>query len=152
MFYFLKNYKKQRQDILSEIKDLLVTVDTLKSNITELHQEFSLIQNANTEQRNLKLDWFEDEVYLKSLYEDRMDNGHGFDSYREIRDYAEYLKKQKKIKYIMENPSLKMQQVYHGGCLGCKTPIKDGIKSCLGCKYFNGVVSNYPDLSKKYTE
>jgi RNA polymerase-binding transcription factor DksA len=139
MFYFLKDYKKQKQEMLSEIKDLKITLETLKS----------LIQNANQNKAEKELEWFEDDKYLHSRYEEIMESD--FNHYREFRNYAKHLKKEKKIKYIKENASLKIRQVHHGGCLSCTTPINEGIKSCLGCKYFNGVVSNYPDLSKKYS-
>ena len=149
MFYFLKDYKKQKQEMLSEIKDLKITLETLKSKVTDLHNEFSLIQNANQNKAEKELEWFEDDKYLHSRYEEVMESD--FNHYREFRNYAEHLKKEKKIKYIKENASLKIRQVHHGGCLSCTTPINEGIKSCLGCKYFKGVVSNYPDLSKKYS-
>jgi hypothetical protein len=151
MFYFLKDYKKQKQEMLSEIKDLQITIETLKSKVTDLYNEFSLIQNANPNKVDKELEWFEDDEYLHSRYEELTETCSSFDYYREFRNYAEYLKKEKKIKYIKENASLKIRQVHHGGCLSCTTPINEGIKSCLGCKYFNGVVSNYPDLSKKYS-
>ena len=151
MFFYLKNYKKQKQEMLSEIQDLQITIETLKSNVTALHREFSLIQNVNPNRVKKELEWFEDEEYLSSKYQEIMERHSGFDYYREFRDYAEYLKKQKKINYIKENPSLKIRQVYHGGCLSCKTTINEGIKACLGCAYFNWDFEKYPDLSKKYS-
>lgn len=146
MFYFLKDYKKQRQEMLSEIKDLNITIESLKSKVTDLHNEFSLVPKEKYNK-----DWFEDEEYLSRKSKEIIEKHSGFDYYRMFRDYVDYLKKQKKMRYIKENPSLKIRQVHHGGCLSCETTINEGIKSCLGCAYFNWDFKEYPDLSKKYT-
>jgi len=48
--------------------------------------------------------------------------------------------------YARVHPSEKKHIVFHGGCLGCVTPLHYGLGNCTGCLYFNGVVSNYPTL------
>lgn len=35
---------------------------------------------------------------------------------------------------------------FHGGCSNCVTPLHYGLGNCLGCLYFHGVTSDYPEL------
>ena len=52
-------------------------------------------------------------------------------------------------KYAQENKNKKEHIIFHGGCLGCSTPIDTKLETCFGCLYYNGIVSSYPDLSNK---
>ncbi len=52
-----------------------------------------------------------------------------------------------KIRLFAEkNPDVKTHHVFHGGCLGCTTPLNEGIGKCLGCRYSNWNLE-LPDLS-----
>lgn len=43
--------------------------------------------------------------------------------------------------------------IFHGGCVKCVTPLYYGLGNCLGCLYYQGVTSKYPDLGiRNYRE
>jgi len=53
--------------------------------------------------------------------------------------------------FVKTYPSIKKKYIFHGGCLGCKTPLVEGIGACDNCSYFHWM-SNKPDLSEKYKD
>lgn len=59
---------------------------------------------------------------------------------------ASRIKTENDKQYARVHTSEKKHLVFHGGCLSCVTPLHYGLGNCLGCKYFNGVTSNYPNL------
>lgn len=48
--------------------------------------------------------------------------------------------------YARQHKSEKKYLCFHGGCVDCVTPLYYGLGNCLGCLFFNGVTSKFPDL------
>lgn len=71
-----------------------------------------------------------------------------FKTGEEYRAHAnlEEKKKLNEREYAKQHPSEKVHYIFHGGCLNCVTPLHYGIGNCTGCKFYNGVTSNYPEL------
>ena len=57
--------------------------------------------------------------------------------------------KENRKQYARNHVNEKTHFVFHGECLGCVTPLHYGIGNCVGCLYFNGVTSSFPELKIK---
>ena len=58
-------------------------------------------------------------------------------------------KQKKKQEFALSNPHTKIHIIFHGGCHGCKTPLRAGIGICVKCHYFN---SQWEELPSLYTD
>ena len=139
--FFISKIKK-------EIRDLMMTLESLKEEVTALHHETTVAKNYI----NVKggLEWFEDHRYIQFEKEKMCDAG-DYESARELSNYARYLERKKHRQFIESHPALKKApEKYHGSCLLCKTVENESLRSCLNCAIFHWDFKKYPNLSKKY--
>jgi len=127
------------KNLLKEVQDLKLTIESLKDNATKTYkiyeEAFCFIKGLNIKDKEGVM-WWEKNIPF---------DGNNYETLRIV----ERIKKSKEIEFVEQNPSLKIHKVFHGGCLGCVTPLEEGIGKCLGCEYLRGITSGYPDLSKK---
>lgn len=122
------------QSLRAEVAELRTTIASLKADATAVYekteQAFVIIKQLNIDNTN--------ELWWENVKIDH--------SNPEVWRLAENIKKSARREWVQNNPSLKVRKIFHGGCLGCVTPINEGIGKCLGCKYLSG--GGLPDLSK----
>lgn len=61
-----------------------------------------------------------------------------FATHKELHEYAKQKQKEKdndKV-YAKNHIDEKKKIIFHGGCLGCVTPLHYGLGNCLECMYF----------------
>ena len=127
MLLGIPNFKK-------EIRDLKTTIETMKDEATKTYkiyeEAFIMIKLMDLQDKNVP--WYEQDIKY---------DGNNHDTMRLVYD----IKRSKEQEFARNNPSLKIHKIFHGGCLGCLTPIEKGIGVCTGCQYLMGW--SYPDLS-----
>lgn len=66
----------------------------------------------------------------------------------EYKEYSEFRDKVRlnEREYAKQHTSEKVHFIFHGSCLDCVTPLHFGIGNCLGCRWYNGCTSSYPEL------
>ena len=118
---------------LLNIESTITTVETLNKEALRLYSELESLIIVSNEIR---------------ITEDQ----HGFpeltDQHFIYNELEQKIIKKSQTRWIDEHRSLKIHKVFHGGCLRCVTPNKDGIGACLGCQY-KDANWNLPDLSKE---
>lgn len=124
-------------DFKKEIQDLNITIETLKNEATKTYKiyEDAFLIIKGLDFHNKETLWWEQSDF-------KFDGGN-----METFQVIENIKKSKKREFAINNPSLKIKKIFHGGCLSCDTPTSKGIGTCLGCQYLMGW--SFPDLSTK---
>ena len=123
----LNSYKR-------EIKDLNTTISTLKDKLTDANKKYEqiylLMHDIGTE--DVKgIPWWERRTSFENM---------------ETHMLVENIKHRAAFKWIEENPSLKVHKIFHGGCLSCIVPERDGVGACRECMYANNLYGE--DLSE----
>lgn len=117
----------------TEIEHLQTTISSLKEEVTTVYNKtedaFNLIHLLGIDKK--------DELW----WENFSPNTKNFEVYL----MAERIKTNAQREWVKKNPSLKVKKIFHGSCLSCEIPVKNGIGKCLGCCHANG--SKFPDLS-----
>ncbi len=119
----------------NQVADLKLTVENLTRNATDAYKksEQAIILYKKLGINKEEKRWWEKSVYFEDF---------------ETQKLADKIKTSGMKDFIRQNPSVQERFIFHGGCLGCNTPIKKGCGKCLGCVYANWG-SGMPDLSSK---
>ena len=130
--------QKTVESLRSEVDWLKTTLATLRQESTEVYnkteQAFIIIKELGIDQEK-ECWWEDDNINFRNLdHNSRM--------------IAYNIQKSAMKEWVRKNPSLLVRKTFHGGCLGCITPLEKGIGTCLGCHYAN-FNQGYPDLSKQ---
>lgn len=128
------------QTLQNDVKDLQSTISNLKTEATDYYKK---IEDVGIVIKMLDIDkknefWWEDRNYLRTCRDFK------------IMEFARNIQDNAAREWVNNHPSVKVRKIFHGGCLGCATPLNKGIGVCLGCSYFgDGCSSSLPDLSTK---
>ncbi len=126
------------ESMKQEVAELKTTINSLSNDLNNLYGK---TQKAFTIIKSMKIDlknelWWENRDTFSMI-------GRGCDI--ETFRIANQIRNDAKIAWVERYPTLKERKIFHGGCLGCQTPINKGIGTCLGCKYLSSDYSK-PDL------
>lgn len=128
-------------DVKHQVSDLQTTIASMQQQLAEMDATYSralkIVEFYEHADKNIP--WYEDEELLRKAD-------------HEVWIMADRIRQDIKKKEVYTHPALKKRVIFHGGCLGCQTPLIESLGSCRGCSYFHGVRSDYPDLSKKYKQ
>ena len=128
------NLNQQINVLKKEMLDLHLTINNLKEEATSIYKK---TEDAVIMYKELDIDKNEEKWWEKDSF--KHDNHENWILANKIKDNA-------MKEYVKNHPSLKERFIFHGGCLGCKTPIEKGCGTCLGCEYAN-FGKGFPDLS-----
>ena len=124
-------------EIKRQFKDLQVTSNSLMDDITKVSSKIE--DSIHIAKIKLDVD-MTDELWWEKV---ECPKNADFNT----RQYYYELEKMGKKTYAKTHPSLKKHIIFHGGCLGCGIPQKEGLGRCLGCGYYDWM-SGKPYLSK----
>ncbi len=107
-----------------EIKDLHLTCDSLKDKATHINEQLDKAIGVlmSFDLADPTKPWW-DSINASKLSGEQW-------------VMATRIQQSEKQKFVHSNPSLKVKQVFHGGCIGCVRPTTEGIGNCRGCQYF----------------
>ena len=127
--------KTSIQTLRKEIVDLEITISTLSKDLSEIYTK---VEKAFIIINQLGID-IDNELWWEKDRCEHFDNP-------DTAIIASRIRHDAIINWVKKYPTLKERKTFHGGCIGCVTPIEYGIGKCLGCQFLSGW--NKPSLFK----
>lgn len=128
---YVEHFKQQ-------VADLNTTIESVSIQITDAHKKAEKVLKImeGFEMGVKDKPWWNNNEFLMNCPD------------MDTHILATRIQKEAKIKWVEKNKSLKVHNIFHGGCIGCKTPLNTNLGTCLGCQYLT-TNWNDPNLSTK---